>query len=136
MSAIGSAAQNVPAAKLISLRLPLIICSVLAAGGIVAGALLDHLVMGILFAVGMGMGLYNARLMQKQVLRVISEENPTKRAIVGSSTQRLIVLTVIALALGFFMKPDGLGVFVGLAVFQLVFMGNTMLPVMKEYRRQ
>lgn len=136
MSAIGSAAQNVSAARLISLRVPLIVCAVLAAGGIVAGALLGHLTMGLLFAIGLGMGLFNARMMQKQVLRVISGENPTKRAIVGSSTQRLIVLTVIALALGFFLRPDGLGVFVGLAVFQLVFMGNTMLPVMKEYRRQ
>lgn len=130
------AAANVPAAALISLRRPLIISAVLAAAGMGVGAAFSHPVMGILFAIGLGMGLYNARAMQQSVARVISGENPTKRAIVGSSTQRLIVVTVIALALGYFLRPDGLGVFAGLAVFQLIFMANTMIPVFKERHRQ
>lgn len=131
------AAANVPAAALISLRRPLIISAVLAAAGLGVGAAFSHPVMGILFAIGLGMGLYNARAMQQSVARVISGENPTKRAIVGSSTQRLIVVTVIALALGWFLpRPDGLGVFAGLAVFQLIFMANTMIPVFKERHRQ
>lgn len=136
MSAIGSAAQNVPAATLISLRRPAIACAVLGVCGVVAALVFGHLPMGILFVVGMGMGMFNARLLQRQVAKIIEGENPTQRKIVGSSTQRLVVLTLIALALGWFVKPDGLGVFIGLAVFQLVFMGNAMLPVMKEYRQQ
>jgi hypothetical protein len=130
------AAANVPAAALISLRRPLIISAVLAAVGMGVAAAFSHPVMGILFAIGLGMGLYNARAMQRSVARVISGENPTKRAIVGSSTQRLVVVTVIALALGYFLRPDGLGVFAGLAVFQLIFMANTMIPVFKERHRQ
>ena len=70
------------------------------------------------------MGLYNARLLQKQVLQVISSENPTKRQLTGSSMQRLGVLTRIALAMGYFLRPDGLGVFFGLAVFQLIIMAT------------
>lgn len=136
MSAIGSAAQNVPAATLISLRRPAIACAVLGVCGVVAALVFGHLPMGILFVVGMGMGMFNARLLQRQVAKIIEGENPTQRKIVGSSTQRLVVLTLIALALGWFVQPDGLGVFIGLAVFQLVFMGNAMLPVMKEYRHQ
>lgn len=130
------AAANVPPAALINLRRPLLAATAFAVIGIVLGAVFGHPVMGILFAIGLGMGLYNARMLQRQVVKVISAENPTKRAITGSSLQRLGVLTIIALALGYFLRPDGLGVFFGLAAFQLIFMANTMLPVLKERRQQ
>ncbi|HWD01500.1 MAG TPA: ATP synthase subunit I [Amycolatopsis sp.] len=136
MSGIREAAGNVSPAVLINLRRPLFVAVGLTVIGIVVAAVLGHVVMGILFGVGLGMGLFNARMMQKQVLRVISSENPTKRAITGSSAQRLLILTLIALAMGYFLRPDGLGVFIGLAVFQLVFVANTMLPVLKERRNQ
>ena len=136
VSSIKDAASNVPPTVLINLRRPLIAATALAVIGIVLGVVFGHPVMGILFAIGLGMGLYNARLLQKQVVKVISSENPTKRQLTGSSMQRLGVLTLIALAMGYFLRPDGLGVFFGLAVFQLVFMAHTMLPVLKERRNQ
>jgi hypothetical protein len=136
VSKIGEAAANVPPTLLINLRRPLIVATVFTLVGIVLGVIFGHPVMGILFGIGLGMGLYNARLMQKQVVKVISGENPTKRQLTGSSMQRLGVLTLIALAMGYFIRPDGLGVFFGLAVFQLIFMANTMLPVLKERRTQ
>jgi hypothetical protein len=130
------AAANVPPTVLINLRRPLLIATAFAVVGIALGAVFGHPVMGILWAVGLGMGLYNARMLQKQVVKVISSENPTKRAITGSSMQRLGILTILALAMGYFVRPDGLGVFFGLAAFQLIFMANTMLPVLKERRQQ
>lgn len=134
VSGIKDAAANVPPTVLINLRRPLIVAIVLGVAGIVVAAILGHVAMGILFAIGLGMGLYNARLLQKQVVKVISGENPTKRQITGSSVQRLGVLTLLALAMGYFLRPDGLGVFFGLAVFQLVFMAHTIVPVLKERR--
>jgi uncharacterized membrane protein YesL len=136
VSGIKDAAANVPPTVLINLRRPLIVATALAVIGIVVAVIFSHPVMGILFAIGLGMGLYNARLLQKQVVKVISGENPTKRQITGSSVQRLGVLTLIALAMGYFLRPDGLGVFFGLAVFQLVFMAHTIVPVLKERRHQ
>lgn len=136
VSSIKDAAGNVPAPVLINLRRPLIFCAGLAVVAVVVAVIFGHPVMGILFAIGLGMGLYNARLLQKQVVKVISGENPTKRQITGSSVQRLGVLTLIALAMGYFLRPDGLGVFFGLAVFQLVFMAHTIVPVLKERRNQ
>jgi Na+/glutamate symporter len=136
VSSIKDAASNVPPTVLINLRRPLIVATAFAVVGIVLGVIFGHPVMGILFAIGLGMGLYNARLLQKQVVKVISSENPTKRQLTGSSMQRLGVLTLIALAMGYFLRPDGLGVFFGLAVFQLIFMAHTMLPVLKERRNQ
>jgi hypothetical protein len=136
VSSIKDAAANVPPPVLINLRGPLIVVAALSVVAIVVAVIFGHPVMGILFAIGLGMGLYNARLLQKQVVKVISGENPTKRQITGSSVQRLGVLTLIALAMGFFLRPDGLGVFFGLAVFQLVFMAHTIVPVLKERRNQ
>lgn len=136
MSGIGTAAQNVPAATLISLRRPAIISGVIGALGIVAGIVFGHIPMGFLFVIGLGMGLFNARLLQRNTVKVISSENPTKRALMGSSALRLMLFTLVALGLGYFVQPDGLGVFIGLAIFQFIFMANTMIPVMKEYRRQ
>lgn len=136
MSGIQAAAANVPAETLISLRRPLIVSAVLAAVAIAVAALLGHPVMGILAAIGLGMGLFNARLLQRSVVKAISREQPAKRVLVGSSVQRLMIVTVIALVLGYFVRPDGLGVFFGLAAFQFIFMANTMMPVLKERRRQ
>lgn len=134
VSSIKDAAANVSPTVFINLRRPLIVATGLAVLGIVVAVVFGHPVMGILFAIGLGMGLYNARLLQKQVVRVLSGENPTKRQLTGSSMQRLGVLTLIALAMGYFLRPDGLGVFIGLAVFQLVFMAHTIVPVLKERR--
>ena len=136
VSSLRDAAANVPPPVLINLRRPLIVAAGLAVVAIVVAVVLGHPVMGILFAIGLGMGLYNARLLQKQVVKVISGENPTKRQITGSSVQRLGVLTLLALAMGYFLRPDGLGVFFGLAVFQLIFMAHTVVPVLKERRNQ
>ena len=136
MSSFRAAAANVPAEMVISLRRPLIISTAIAVVAIAVAAVLGHPVLGILSAVGLGIGLINARMLQRSVVRVISSEHPTKRALAGASTQRLVIITLIALALGYFIRPDGLGVFFGLVAFQFIFMANTMMPVFKERRRQ
>ncbi|HJP79499.1 MAG TPA: hypothetical protein VJ914_34835 [Pseudonocardiaceae bacterium] len=125
-----------PAAVVLNLRRPVLVSAGFAVIGIVLGVVLGHVVMGILFGVGLVLGLVNARMLQRATLRAISDANPTRRAMAGSSLQRLLVITVIALALGFFIRPDGLGVFFGLVVFQLIFIAHTLLPVMKERRKQ
>jgi len=136
VSGMREAAANMEPSVFINLRRPLLIATGFAVAGIVLGVIFGHPVMGILFAIGLGMGLWNARMLQKHVVKVISGDNPTKRQITGSSMQRLGILTILALAMGYFLRPDGLGVFFGLAVFQMIFMANTMLPVLKERRQQ
>jgi len=53
-----------------------------------------------------------------------------------SSASRLLIITAIALVIGFLLKPDGIGVFVGLAISQVVIVLNTTLPVLKGLRQQ
>lgn len=134
MSALQSAASNVPASTVMSLRRPVIISVIVGAVGLVACVLLGHPVMGVLGVIGLGLGLFNGRLLQRATVKAISGDNPTKRAMIGSSAQRLMMITLIALALGFFVRPDGLGVFVGLAVYQLINIAHTAAPVVKELR--
>jgi len=131
-----AAAANVPAAIVLNLRRPVLVSAGFGVIAVVLGAVFGHIVMGILFCIGLILGVVNARMLQRSVVKVISTENPTRRAMTGASVQRLLIIAAIALALGFFIRPDGLGVFFGLVVFQLIFVAHTLLPVMKERRKQ
>ena len=135
MSAFQAAAAKVPAEAVISLRRPVAIAAAVGAVGLLVCGLLGHIVMGILIVIGLGLGLFNTRLLQRSVVKVISSENPSRTAIGRSSLPRLLLITALAVALGIFLKPDGFGVFLGLAVFQVIILGTTALPVMKERRQ-
>lgn len=134
MSAFQAAAAKVPASTVMSLRRPLITSVIVGLAGLVGCIIAGHPVMGILGIIGLGLGLFNNRLLQRATVKVISGDNPTRRAMMGSSAQRLAVITLIAIALGFFVRPDGLGIFVGLAVYQIINMAHTAAPVIKELR--
>jgi ATP synthase I subunit len=134
VSAMQAAAANVPVATVVNLRRPVLIGVAVGAVGLVVCGLLGHIVMGILGVVGMGLGVLNTRLLQKSVARVIASENPSKKAVGFSSVPRLLLITAAAVAFGIFLRPDGLGVFFGLAIFQVIIVANTAMPVMKERR--
>ena len=53
-----------------------------------------------------------------------------------SSASRLLIITAIALVIAFLLRPDGIGVFVGLAIFQVILVLNTTVPVVKGLRQQ
>jgi hypothetical protein len=129
------AAANVPAGAVLNLRRPVLIAAVVGAAGLVVAGLFGHIVMGILGVIGLGLGLFNTRLLQRSVVKVISSEKPSKTAIGRQAVPRLMLITVLAVALGIFLRPDGLGVFLGLAVFQVIIIGTTAAPVMKERRK-
>lgn len=132
MSAFQAAAAKVPAEAVLNLRRPVLIATVVGAAGLLVCGLFGHIVMGILFLVGLGLGLFNTRLLQRSVLKVISSENPSRTAIGRTAVPRLMGIAAIAVALGIFLRPDGLGVFFGLAAFQVIVIANTVTPVMKE----
>ncbi len=136
MTSLRDAAANVPASAVLSLRRPLLISAFLGAAAVVGAALFGHVLMGVLGCVGLGLGLFNARMLQRDVVNVIAKDNPNKRAVGLLSARRLLIVTAIAVALGIFVRPDGLGVFLGLAVYQLINIGHTAMPVLKERRQQ
>jgi hypothetical protein len=136
VSAIREAAADVPAAAVMSLRRPVIVAAVIGVIAIGVTAIFGHPMMGVLGCVGMLLGVLNTRLLQRSVVKVTSSEKPSKKALYVSSAQRLVLITVLAVALGVFVRPDGLGVFFGLAIFQLIMIVNTALPVLKGLRQQ
>ena len=87
MSAFQAAAAKVPAGTVLNLRRPVLIAAAVGAVGLVVCGLFGHIVMGILGVVGLGLGVFNTRLLQRSVVKVISSENPNRMAI-GRSLRR------------------------------------------------
>ena len=89
---------------------------------------------GVFFGVGLGLGLVNALLVQRSVSNITSDAHPLKRKMAVNSATRLLVITTIGLAIAFAFRPEGLGVLFGLALFQVVLVLSTALPVWKKIR--
>ena len=52
-----------------------------------------------------------------------------------NSATRLLVMTVAGLTIAFIFRPQGLGVVFGMALFQVLLVVSTALPVMKKLKR-
>ena len=113
----------------------LVICLVLTAVAIGAAAALGHVWFGGFFGIGLGLGLLNAVLVQRSVESITAEAHPLKRKMALNSATRLLVITVIGLTIAFLFRPTGLGVVFGLALFQVLLVLTTALPVMTALRK-
>jgi hypothetical protein len=112
----------------------LAICVVLTGLATLAAGLLGHVMVGVFLGVGLGLGLLNAVLVQRSVDAITAEAHPLKRKMALNSATRLLVMTVIGLTIAFIFRPQGLGVVFGMAMFQVVLVISTALPVMKKIR--
>ncbi|MCV7314935.1 ATP synthase subunit I [Mycolicibacillus parakoreensis] len=112
----------------------LVICLALTAAAIGATFLLDRPMIGVYLGVGMAIGLVNALLIRRSVNAITAGEHPLKRKMALNSATRLAAITVIALVIAYLTRPDGLGVVFGLALFQVLLVGGTALPVWKKIR--
>lgn len=112
----------------------LVICILLTAAAIAAAALLSHVMFGVFFGIGLMMGLLNALMVQRSVTLITAGTNPLKTRMAMNSASRLLVLTVIGLIIAFVFRPAGLGVVFGLALFQVLLVLSTALPVWKKLR--
>lgn len=112
----------------------LAICCVLTALALVLSGLAGHLLFGLFFGIGLGLGLLNAVLVQRSVESVTADAHPLKRKMALNSATRLLVITVVGLTIAFVFRPLGLGVVFGLALFQVLLVLSTALPVWKKIR--
>jgi hypothetical protein len=110
------------------------VCVVLTGLAMLPAGLLGHVMIGVFFGVGLGLGLLNAVLVQRSVEAITAEAHPLKRKMALNSATRLLMMTVIALTIAFIFRPQGLGVVFGMALFQVVLVISTALPVMKKIR--
>lgn len=109
-------------------------CAGLGVLAVALSALAGHLMFGVFFVVGLALGLINALLVQRSVANITADAHPLKRKMALNSATRLMVITIIGLAIAYAFRPLGLGVVFGLALFQVVLVLSTALPVWKKIR--
>lgn len=116
-------------------RRVLIVAAVLGVVGLVVSTLLGHYKIGLTLCVGIALGFINTRLTVSAAARFSRSQNRSKRPIIIGSLQRLALITVIALLVAYAFRPDGLAALGGLALFQLLLLGNTSTALIGELRR-
>ena len=112
-----------------------LICVVTSALAIGLAAAAGAVMFGVFFAVGLGLGLLNALLVKWSVTSITADENPVKRRMALNSGVRLLIITTIGLVIAFIFRPMGLGLLFGMAVFQVVLVLSTVLPVWMKLRK-
>lgn len=101
---------------------------------VVAGPL-DRLLLGTFICVGLGLGWLNAHLTWKFITHQIRSETPSKQGLLLSSAVRLFGLTALSILVAYLARPNGIGVFFGLALFQVILVLHTVLPEWKAMRQ-
>ncbi|MGH3577138.1 MAG: ATP synthase subunit I [Mycobacterium sp.] len=112
----------------------LVISVALTAVAIVAAGSLGHPMVGVFFGIGLLMGLLNALGVRHSVAVITADAHPLKKKMALNSAGRLLVISVIALVVAFVFRPQGLGVVFGLALFQVLLVFSTALPIWQKLR--
>ncbi len=112
----------------------LVICAAVTALAIALAGWAGQVLYGVFFGVGLGLGLINALLVRRSVASITADAHPLKHKMALNSATRLLVITAIGLAIAFIFRPPGLGVLFGLALFQVLLVLSTALPVWKKIR--
>lgn len=101
----------------------------------VAGQL-DRWTLAGCIAGGIGLGLANHLFTEFWLLKIISSgEQPSRNQMIVSTVIRLLVLTVVAVSIAVMFWPDGIGLLLGLALFRLIALVMTGLPLLKELKK-
>jgi len=88
-------------------------------------------------SVGVALGLANHLFTEYWLLRIISSgAQPTRSSMMRSTLVRLLVVTVVAVSVAVVWWPDGIGLLLGLAIFRLIALVMTTIPLLKELKSQ
>ena len=89
---------------------------------------------GLFFGIGLRLGLLNALLVQRSVESITARGASAQAQMALNSATRLLVITVIGLTIAFVFRPAGFGVVFGMALFQVVLVLSTIVPVARAAR--
>ncbi len=88
-------------------------------------------------AAGVLIGLANHLHTEWWLLKIISSgETPTKGQLTRATIARLTVLSIVAIGIAIAFWPDGIGLLLGLAIFRLIALVMTTIPLLKELKNQ
>ncbi len=119
-----------------SLRRLALIAAGIAVVGAAVLAPLGYLVLALYGWVGLALGLLNIALVHRSAARFAGSEDPHKtRRSAGGVLGRLALISLVAVAIAWLARPEGLGVLMGLVTFQFVMIITTLVPLVKELRR-
>ena len=85
---------------------------------------------------GVLLGLVNHLMTERWLLGIItSGAQPTRGQMIASTLLRLGALTVVAVGAAILFWPNGIGLLLGLAIFRLIALVMTGLPLLKELKQ-
>ncbi len=116
-------------------RRAVLMAGIVTAVAIVVLVVLGYALFGLFLAVGVALGALNMWLAVRSVAN-FATARPSKARLSGSVLGRLAVVTVLALAVAWLVRPSGIAVFGGLALFQFLAIVSSMLPLIKEIRQK
>ncbi|MEZ0581147.1 hypothetical protein [Nocardioides sp. MH1] len=86
---------------------------------------------------GVLLGLVNHLATEYWLLKVIAGGGePTRGQLTRFTIVRLCVVAIVAVGIAVVFWPDGVGVLLGLAIFRLVALVMTTIPLLKELKEQ
>ncbi|HJQ02382.1 MAG TPA: hypothetical protein VJ851_12335 [Jatrophihabitans sp.] len=123
-----------PVDAVANLRRSTIVATVLGLLSIVVLAFYGHAFAGMFACIGLALGALNNKMLQRSVLSYAENETIRRGQFSRKVFLRLAVITAIAFGCALLLRPDGLGVFVGLAVFQVLMLVGAAVPVFRSMR--
>jgi membrane protein YqaA with SNARE-associated domain len=124
-----------PVSAAANLRRSVIVSIGLSVVAIVATSVAGHPLLGVFGALGLALGAVNNRMLQLSVLRFANAGGQISRKQFRHSVMgRLAAVTLIAIGIALLVRPDGLGLFAGLAVFQILMLVGAAVPVFRSLR--
>lgn len=117
-------------------RKTLILAAALMAGTYWISGQMGEWRLAACIAGGIALGLVNHLATEYWLMKIItSGEQPTRNQMIASTMTRLAVLTVVAIGIALVFWPDGIGLLLGLALFRLIALAMTGIPLLKELKK-
>ncbi|HUD68863.1 MAG TPA: ATP synthase subunit I [Acidimicrobiales bacterium] len=109
---------------------------ILGIGGVIVTLLLGAPLAALGLAIGVAIGFLNVRSIDRQVSRTDVDPEASRkvvrRMVASRSMLRLVAITAFALVAVVIEAPLGIGIVVGLVIFQLAFVGNVIRAMLAQ----
>jgi ATP synthase I chain len=100
---------------------------------LVLGVVTGYPLVGLGVCLGLALALVNFRLISRATVKAAaSAEENKRRPLAFNTLGRLGVISVVALAITFFVRPLGFGILIGLAFFQFSMLGNVVVTMLRN----
>jgi ATP synthase I subunit len=116
-----------------NLKRSLVLATAIGTLALLILALLGHPLAGFFVVLGLAFGVLNTWLTQRSVIRY--GEKRSKGGFVSGMLARLGLLTVASIGAVALVRPDGIGLLGGIAIFQMIVLVGAAVPVLRELRR-